>query len=479
MTRTDPARLPQGGPRPTVAIIGGGYSGAVVAFHLARQIGADAAAITVIEPRADLGRGLAYSTPDPAHRLNVPDHKMTLSTHEPQDFQRWLASPAAPLLPAGSATPTAGIFAPRAVFGRYVAHRLAPLLSKGAIRHLQTRATALRRVPGGFAVSLGDGAVLTAQLVVLAVSHPPPSLPRELAGLAGDAGLIPDPYAPGALAAIDPQEDVLVIGSGLTGADIIASLQARGQQGAVHMLSRHGRRSQPHGPAQPETAEDFSAAPEVTARALLRRIRRALASDAARGLTWHAAFDRLRAQGPTVWRALPLVERRRLLRHLRGLWDVHRFRIAPQTHASVEAMIAAGRLHPVAGRILAARRDGARIALDIRPRHAQAAVTLTVDRIVLATGPAHSGVTETHPLLSAMARAGLVAADPLRLGLATAPDGRTLTADGVAQSDLLVAGPLARAAVGELMGLPEVTAWAEGIAGIAAAWLYRAARQNG
>ncbi|MFT4149017.1 MAG: FAD/NAD(P)-binding protein [Paracoccaceae bacterium] len=464
---------------PTVAIIGGGFSGATVAFHLAWQTGADEASIVVIEPRADLGRGLAYSTPDPAHRLNVPDHKMTLRTDEPQHFRRWLASPSGPLLPAGSATQGGEIFAPRAVFGDYVKAQLAPLLASGAVRHLQTRATAVRRIPGGFGITLGDGSVLTAQLLVLAVSHPPPTLPRELAGMSADAALIPDAYVPGALEAIEPQESVLVIGSGLTGADIVATLQARGHRGPVHMLSRHGRRSQPHGPAQAETAEDFSTAPEVTARALLRRIRRALHRDAGEGLTWHAAFDRLRAQGPVIWRALPLAEQRRLVRHLRGLWDVHRFRIAPQTHAAVEAMVAAGRLHPQAGRIVATRREGSRIAVEIRPRHySQAPVTLTVDRIVLATGPGHSGVTETHPLLSAMAREGLVAADPLRLGLATASDGRAINAEGAAQSDLLVAGPLARAAVGELMGLPEVTAWAEGIAGIAAAWLYRAARQS-
>lgn len=478
MNQIDRSGLPQGGPPLTVAIIGGGFSGAAVAFHLARQISAKAAEITVIEPRADLGRGLAYATPDPAHRLNVPDHKLSLRTSAPQDFQHWLVSPDAPVLPAGSTSAAGEVFAPRAVFGSYVARQLAPLLASGAVRHLQTRATGLRRTPTGFAVTLGDGTELAAQLVVLAVSHPPPSLPRELAALAGDAGLIPDPYAPGALRVVEPRDSVLVIGSGLTGADIIASLQARGQRGTAHMLSRHGRRSQPHGPAQPETTEDFLAPPEVTARALLRRIRRALARDAARGLTWHAVFDRLRAQGPAIWRALPLVEQGRLLRHLRGLWDVHRFRIAPQTHDAVEAMIASGRLHPLAGRITAARREGARIVLDIRPRHAGPPVMLTVDRIVLATGPGHAGVTETHPLLSAMARQGLIGADPLRLGLATAPDGRALNAQGAAQSDLLVAGPLARAAVGELMGLPEVTAWAEGIAGIAAAWLYRAARQG-
>ena len=108
----------------TVAIIGGGLSGAAVAYHLA---GLTAADVVVIEPRADLGRGLAYATPDPDHRLNVPDHKMTLRSDQPEHFRRWLHTAEAPSLPANSARLSGEIYAPRAVFGSYVAAQLSPL----------------------------------------------------------------------------------------------------------------------------------------------------------------------------------------------------------------------------------------------------------------------------------------------------------------------------------------------------------------
>lgn len=46
----------------TIAIIGGGLTGAALAYRLALLSAAPTLRIVVIEPREDLGRGLAYST---------------------------------------------------------------------------------------------------------------------------------------------------------------------------------------------------------------------------------------------------------------------------------------------------------------------------------------------------------------------------------------------------------------------------------
>ena len=54
---------------PVVTIVGGGFSGASAAIQLARHA-PPRLDITVIEPRPDVGRGLAYSSDDPDHRLN-------------------------------------------------------------------------------------------------------------------------------------------------------------------------------------------------------------------------------------------------------------------------------------------------------------------------------------------------------------------------------------------------------------------------
>lgn len=448
----------------TVAIIGGGLSGAAAAYRLALEAPSPALQIIVIEPRQQLGAGVAYSTLHPEHRLNVPHGKMSLRTDDAEHFSRWLTSSKGPVLPPNSTTPAGQIFAPRAVFGDYVADSLAPLLQEGRIRHVQARATDLRRSDNRFRITLSNGSEVAADSVILAIAHPEPSLPPALQALRGTKELITDPFAPGALDQITRDERLLIVGSGLTSADIVATLERRDHSGAVHVISRHGWRSKPHGPTQAETAEDFTKDPATTALGLLRRARRALADDYRRGLTWHAVFDRLRAQGPAIWAALPLDQRRRFLRHLRGLWDIHRFRIAPQTYETLGQMERSRRLRFLTGRLVSVDVDAAGIRLIWRARGASALSTLVLDRIILATGPDHTRVTETNPLLRSLVSRGLIAPDPLRLGIHTAPEGMALGADGGLQQGLYIAGPLARGTVGELMGLPEVTGWAEHIA---------------
>jgi uncharacterized NAD(P)/FAD-binding protein YdhS len=446
----------------TLAIIGGGLSGAAVAYHLAGLLPPGQVDVVVVEPRPELGRGLAYSARDPEHRLNVPSTKMSLRTDQMDHFNRWLASGAAPVLTEDSVAPSGDIFAPRQVFGEYVAAQIQPLLAQGRLRHVRAWVVGVDR-NDCYHLALSNGETLAADILVLATTHPKAVLPKELQALEGDPGLIDDPLAPAALETIDPKERILIVGNGLTSADIVASLKKRGHLGKITALSRHGWQSMPHGPKQAETAEDFAVVPEHTALGLLRRVRQALASDAKQCLTWHAVFDRLRAQGPIIWAALPEVERRRFLRHLRALWDIHRFRIAPQTHTAGTALKAEGRLASIAARIVRVS-IGPSIDLTLRLRGARATAGLTVDRVILATGPAHGSVIETVPALADLADMGLVRADPLKLGLHVSKDGHALSQNGLTDGTLLVAGPLARGTVGELMGVPEVISWAEHIA---------------
>lgn len=184
-TRLDYPSSPSPGMR--VAVIGGGLCGAFFAAQLAEYSTAPLS-IAVIEPREKLGGGVAYSSADPAHRVNVPASRMILFPETPDHFDRWfrggaeLGADAEALWTDGHAYPR------RAAFGRYMAEIIATrqaTRTHAPIAHIRSRAIAVRRVGAGYLVELAEGAPVEADILVLATSHPPPSVPALLAGALG------------------------------------------------------------------------------------------------------------------------------------------------------------------------------------------------------------------------------------------------------------------------------------------------------
>lgn len=444
----------------TVAVIGGGFTGAAVAHQLARRA-PGAFRIVVIEPRAELGAGVAYSTTDPAHRINVPAARMSVVPSDPRHFSRWLEADGALTADPEALTPDGRAFPRRAVFGRYVAETIDPDLLSGAIEHRRARAAGVSWRDGRYAVTLSDDDVVDADFLVLAASHPSPTAPRAFATLSGDPRLIADTQDRAALAAVPRDARVLIVGSGLTMADIVASLEARGHQGPVVAVSRRGLLSRGHAATAGEFGA-FTENPSVTALAILRRIRLTVAAASAEGRPWQHVLDAARTQARAIWAALPVGERRQVVRRLRPFWDVHRFRVAPQVEAAVNRMRASGQLTLVRAEPIGsvAADDG----IAVRLRTPAGETERTFDAVALATGPAHRTIVETDPLIASLAGAGLLTPDLLGLGLAVDQLSRAIGPDGRASEGFYVAGPLARAAFGELMGLPEVARHAEEVA---------------
>lgn len=454
-------------PVPHIAIIGGGFSGAALAWHLTRREGegdgADAGGpparrVTVFEPRPTLGAGVAYGTADPHHRINVTATRMSLDTDNPGDFMDWIVRTDAVAGDDAACRPDGTCFPARAVFGRYVAARIAPLLASGQVTHHRASVVAAyRRDDNRWVITTSDGAEMVADIVVIATSHPPPRPPGPLRALSLRPGahpvLVANPWNAGALDDIAPTDRVLVVGTGLSMADAIATLEARGHRGPVVAISRRGQRSRSHATREVDAFGAFTTPPARTARDVLRRVRATLRDNAPQ--PWQAVVDRLREQAPDIWAALPLPERRRLIRHLRPFWDTHRFRLAPPTEDIVRGRERAGLLTFMAARLTHARVEDETFRVTLRHGNGHAREA-AFDAIITTTGPAHGDIIAAQPFLAGLAARGMVEMDPTGLGLHVDALGRACVGTHP-EATLFVAGPLARGRFGELMGLPEVS----------------------
>src|SRR5215469_14685359 len=82
-----------------VVIVGGGFSGTMVAVHLARA--QSGLRIALMERGGAVGRGMAYGTADPKHLLNVPAGDMGAFPDDVGHFYRWLKTHPENLAAAG------------------------------------------------------------------------------------------------------------------------------------------------------------------------------------------------------------------------------------------------------------------------------------------------------------------------------------------------------------------------------------------
>ena len=421
-----------------VAIIGGGFSGSMLAARLA-EVGI---ASTLIDRTGAFGLGVAYSTPFDGHLLNVRSNRMSAIDGRSYDFVDWLTANH-----PDRADPES--FAPRQWYGRYVQDRLAGVeaVHPGRINRLTGVAVAVE----GATVRLADGRVVGADAVVLATGNPAPRTaePRLRGPDSTTDRVIGDPWASGALDRIGAADDVVIVGTGLTMVDMVLWLQAKGWRGRAVALSRRGlmpRSHLAHHDTPTVPTDDLLRGPASRRLAAARRLGAAA--------SWRGVMEGLRPITAELWAAADTATRARFVRHLRPWWDVHRHRIADSISSAIEALEAEGRLAIVAGRVRRIDQTADGVVLDWRPRRGPEQPVLTGRWLLDCTGPGHDPASD--PLTGPLIASGRARLDPLRLGLDLDAQGRVLGADGTPDPRLFVLGPPARAAFWETIAVPDI-----------------------
>ena len=439
------------GAKKTIAIIGGGVSGALTAYHLTLQQ-VDAKVI-VIDPRPELGLGLAYSTPSLRHLLNVPAGKISALPMEPDHFLKWLQQNF-----DSEATPET--FAPRAVFGRYFRSLLA---TAHGITTMQTAVLDLEVRGSAAVLTVADGEELWADFVVLATGNfDPASLPATESEAIESGAYCHNAWLPGTFNGLAHDAPVTLIGTGLTAVDVLLRLRELGHHGKITAVSRHGvfpKRHATYTPAETIAIPDETPA---TCVAYLRALRGKIAS----GMEWRAAIDSLRAVTNDLWLALPAAEQERFRRHLQRRWDVVRHRMAPSIADLIEAELVAGALILRVGHLagITSSPDGAKVLL----RTLDGLESFETTRVINCTGPSMNYRRVASSLLASLFARGVVAPGPLGGGFNTTRSGAIISASGEASVTIFSLGPGRLGTLMESVAIPEIRQQAIEIAAILA-----------
>jgi uncharacterized NAD(P)/FAD-binding protein YdhS len=419
-----------------VAIIGAGFSGTMTAVQLARR-GMD---VVLIGRPPQAGKGVAYSTEDPAHLLNIPAVKMGAWPQAPADF-----------VETTGFDPEA--YVPRLHFGRYLRN----ILDQSRVTLDEGEAVAAEPAGDGWAVRLADGRVIEAKALVLAPGNQAPDELPFARGLP-ETLFASNPWNAGGRGAIGQaiasNADVLVVGTGLSMIDVALSLDAAGHTGKLVAVSRRGQSPRVHQPLMSDVPPSDDA-PSGSLAKLWRWVRERTTQ-----IDWRDAVDSLRPRAQELWGSMSADDQRRFLRHARPWWDVHRHRIAPVAGEIVERMISDGRMVVLAGRIQSLRAvDGGLEAVIRRRGESEADAPRRFGVGINCTGPLHAIAHTTDPVLRSLLDSGRARPDHLGIGIALDDQAR------VAESDRLWAvGSLGKARYWEIIAVPDIRVQAEKVA---------------
>jgi uncharacterized NAD(P)/FAD-binding protein YdhS len=438
-------------PTTTIAIIGGGVSGTLTAFHLVRQ-GAPARVI-LIDQRPDFGLGLAYSTPSLRHLLNVPAGKISALPDQPDHFLHWLRKNHDPAA-------TEKTFAPRAVFGRYIQSLLrltSPLEQEIAA------VVDLRLQDSGAVLTLDNGCELRADLIVLATGNFDPAPLPGITKAASDSGLYRhNAWTAETFEGLHSDAPVALIGTGLTGVDVVLRLRELGHRGRIIAVSRHGIFPNRHDDYTPLRSAAIPSNTPATCVAYLHALHTAIRE----GAEWRAAIDSLRETTNELWLRLPIEEKKRFRRHLQRRWDVVRHRMAPPIADVVEAELRNGTLEIREGHLEAVDASPAGAHLTVRSH--DDSESFYADRVINCTGPSMNYRRVPSTLLQNLFKRGLVTSGPLGTGFHCSQDGAVIDAGGHASEVIFNLGPGRLGDLLESIAIPEIRQQAVELASVLA-----------
>lgn len=305
----------------SLVVIGGGASAALLLVHLARHRNKSRLArVAVYDRESRFARGIAYSTTNPLHLLNVRANNMSAFPDDPQHLVRWLEEK--------NYTYRATDFIPRMIYARYLEElwneALSDLRQAGVAVALKAEEYQKNDAP---------------DITVIASGNAHPYAPAGAENLSVRDGYHANPWN---IDYASVKGDVIIAGTGLSMVDTVMALQGAGFEGGITAVSRKGLLPAAH--VSPASYSCFLGAPyPEKAYEILRQIRLHVRKAGEEAMPWQAVIDSLRPVTNEIWLSLTEAQRRKV-RRLMPFWNIHRHRMAPEAARVIRQLMNEGKL---------------------------------------------------------------------------------------------------------------------------------------
>ncbi len=313
-----------------VAIIGGGAAGIITFYNLVTKAAKSEGemCIHLFEKSGMLAKGIAYSTSSTNHFLNIPSSDMTAVYTDRDHFYNWLQS--------NGYSYKKTDFVPRQIFGLYLENlfkKACKLADEKGIQYSinNSEVTKIKQHEGLFVVNN-----CICNDIILATGTPLSSQGTRSSIWSTD------------LTKCLNYEEVVVIGSGLTGMDAITSINKIGFKGKITLCSKDKLIPFPYDTTDPDIASPISI---KDAKLPLSQIVRKFTKSCRETKNWQNIFTSIRPITQEFWQALSVEKKKRFMRHCFRMWNVHRHRMPPEQWKLITNLIETGKVEFVKRRI--------------------------------------------------------------------------------------------------------------------------------
>ncbi len=421
-----------------IAVVGAGLSGVSMAIQILHK-NASQKVLLFEKNRTRTGRGIAYSGTLPYQPLNVVASKMSLFLDAPMHFYNWLA----PRAKQYNINVGPDSFVKRSIYGDYVCEMLEYYIRSGRLEVINTAVQDIVQVDDTHCLVHTEAQTYQVNHAILATGvNEPKRLPftDEVLVNAWDTHYFTQ---------IKPEDDVLLIGTGLTMVDWVVSLKIQGHKGKIYAISRHGWLPMVH--ESYNTIQRFSPV-DTNLASLVQDFKSSIKNI---GMSWRQIVDELRPVTAQVWKSWSLTERSLFLNKLSSLWDIHRHKMPQESALHIAELIERGQFIVRSGRIDSIIKN-ADSTWACTYKAASKQHTIQAQHVINCTGPESNINKLPNPLFQHLIQKGTIQPDALNLGIEANHEGRVIAKDGTVLQNIWIVGPPRKAQLWESVALHEI-----------------------
>ena len=452
---------------PTIAIIGAGFCGTMTMIQLIKQ-SQFPLKIVLINKEYPLAKGIAYSTFNSHHVLNVPAAKMSAFPDEPDNFIDWVKSRKEYFDFVDDDLPDT--FLPRVIYGKYleelVEKTLTDLPENVTVQLLEDEAIDIIPEDSGAEIRFLNSESLKADKIVLALGNYVPDNPRiKDASFFRSDKYFQNPWDKSAIEGLTDNQNVLIIGTGLTMVDNVLSLTDKGFKGKIYSVSTNGYFPLSHKKRKPYTDILNELHPPYEISKLYSIFRKHIKIVLSKGITGEAVVDAIRPKTQEIWLSLTLKDKLRFMSHLRHLWGVARHRLPKNIYLKMQSLISEGKLEIIGGRLREIKEISDHIYVILQKKGSAEMKELIVSRVINCTGPNTDIAKIDQQIYINLLKRGLIIQDEMNLGINSLPDGTIIQKDNSLSLFLFTLGSALKGILWESTAVPELRVQAKNLAG--------------